>query len=150
MRDQEKSFPEIFRHPGSKRARDEQTAGDILPHCEPIHHKIVAGSSEAFLGCDALPKCALRHAHVHFGVAFHLAFETLVRLCARFGNEFTRQKHTEQHRDEYDHQRPSQELGGGKLPAHEHNNDDGQLRDQISGGKLERHRRREVRAFSEN
>ena len=92
MRHQEKFLPKIVRHPGSERARDEQTADNIFPYSKQIHDEVVTRSRETILRGDALPERAFGHAHVHFSVAFHFAFESLVRLCARFGYELARQE----------------------------------------------------------
>src|SRR4029077_3588102 len=131
MRDQEETVPEIRRHPRSQCPCDQQSDSDIFPYCSQIHYEVVTRCGKPIRGCEALPERALRHAHVHFGVTFHLAPESPLRLCARFSNEFARQESSEQQRDEYDHQWATQEFSGRKLPAHEDNDDDCQLSDQV-------------------
>src|SRR5438034_753853 len=115
MRDQKEFLPKIRRHPRSQCACDKQAASDIFPYCRQIHDEVVTGCSETILGTDALQERASCHAHVHFGVTFHLAFESPLRLCARFGNKFVREKHSEQQRHQRDHQPPAQEFSGHKL-----------------------------------
>ena len=92
MRDQEKFLPEIRRNPGSYCACNEQAARDIFPNGGPVHDEVVTRRCEAIVRCDALPKRPFRHAHVHFGVTFHLTFESFVRLRARLSNELARQE----------------------------------------------------------
>src|SRR5205814_7481483 len=58
MRHQEKFLPKIVRHPGSERARDEQTASNIFPYSKQIHDEVVTRSCETILRGDALPERA--------------------------------------------------------------------------------------------
>src|SRR5206468_12875036 len=80
MRDQKEFLPKIRRHPRSQCACNKQAAGDIFPYCSQVHDEVVTGCSETILGSDALQERASCHAHVHFGVTFHLAFVSLLRV----------------------------------------------------------------------
>src|SRR6266566_2446047 len=86
MRNQEEFLPKIRRYPRSQCSCDQQPAGDIFPNCRPIHDEIMTDGSKTVLRGDALPTRAFGHAHVHFRMTLHLAFESLVRLCPRFSN----------------------------------------------------------------
>ena len=52
-------------------------------------------------------------------------------------------------REQRDHDRPTDELGGGELPTEQDKDDDSELDDEVRRGDHEDHRTREVRALGE-
>src|SRR5437867_12977776 len=104
MRSQKKTIPKIGRHPGTERTRDQQTARDVFPHRQPIHHEIMTRRGDSFGRTEPLPnRTTVLDAHVHLGVAFHDALDSFVLLLSRFSHEYARKKTPEEHRDIYDH-----------------------------------------------
>src|SRR5207248_7243138 len=118
MRTEKEIFPKVLRHPRGERTSNEQTACYVFPHRKPIHYEIVARRSDSFARGDALPKRAVFHAHVHFGVSFHFAFHASIGLLSCLVYQFTRKKNAEKYGHNRHHQWSTSKFRQGKLPAY--------------------------------
>ena len=65
------------------------------------------------------------------------------------GDERAPEDEAAREREEHDHDRPAYELGRRELPAHQYDQDDTQLDDEVRRGEHEHHRRDEVGALLE-
>jgi len=88
-------------------------------------------------------------AHVHGGVAFHLAGEVEHGLLVRGGDDLWPERRAEEEDDECDHDGTADELGCHEAPAEEDGEENAELDDQIGGGELEGDGGDEVCAFAE-
>ena len=95
-------------------------------------------------------RTAFFDAHVHFGVTFHDALDSFVGLFSCFADKLRRKKNSEKHCDDHHHQQPAREFSERKLPAHQHDENDAQLCNQVRGSNFKRHRRSEIGAFAKN
>src|SRR5713101_6247600 len=130
MRSQKKTIPKIARHPGTEHTRDQQTARDVFPHRQPIHHEIMTRRSDSFGRSEPLPKrTTILDAHVHLGMAFHDAFNSFVRLLPRLSDELARKKNSEKHRDDHNHQRTAREFSEREPPSNQHDENTTKLGD---------------------
>ena len=86
--------------------------GDVEPDHGPIHHKIVADRREAALGRQAPPpSAALRDRHVHRGMTFHTARNSLFALFPRLLEKVSTEETPEKKDQQDNHERRADELG---------------------------------------
>jgi hypothetical protein len=118
---QKEDLPELVWNPGGERASDQQSADDIGPQGDPIHHEEVANRRHALRRGEPMPERALLfNRHVHRRVSLHPAGDTFVGLSFGVIAQAAREEESEQHNQDDDHQRPADELSERELPAHQH------------------------------
>ena len=110
----------------------------------------MTSGGDALARCNPLPKRAFLHAHVHFSMTLHDAFDPFVGLFPRLGYQLSRENNSEKHGHDRNHERTAGKFGECKLPSHQHDQYDTQFGNQVSGSQFERHRGGEISALSKN
>src|SRR6201987_3209118 len=80
----------------------------------------------------------------------HASLKALVGLPAGSFNDPGREECLEEQDHDGDHERAANELPQRELPTHEHREEDTELKNQVCGGELKRHRGGEVCALAED
>ena len=104
-------------YPGCECATDEQAAADIEPKGVPVHVEIVGDGGQALWRRDFLRQRALVQAHVHGGMAFHLAGQVAVGLPACRLNDAWRDGGSQHEHEQGDHDGAADELRQHELPS---------------------------------
>ena len=73
-----------------------------------------------------------------------------ISLLLRLGHTLARHDGPEHQRQQHDHKQTAGKLGGDKLPADQHGEDDAEFDDEVGRGELKRHRRDEVGSLAED